>query len=252
MSGLFSYDVSTLFSSLGNNKTTSTSGINMMAGLDLNTLSSIKNGSYRKLLNAYYEKTGENSDTTSSTDSDTEVSKTKVNAVSVRDEAASLSSSVEELNKSDLWKKKEVTAEDGSVTEEYDKDAIYKAVSSFVKDYNLLIDGTGKSENNSVLRKASNMVGYTKANKAVLSSIGITIGTDNKLSVDETKFKNSSVAEIKSVFTGNGSYGKSVQSSAAMIYGSAVSQLASLSSSGLYSGSGSYSYISGSIYNRFL
>ncbi len=253
MSGLYSYNVSVLFSSLGNNSSTNTTGINMLAGLDLNTLSSIRNGSYRKLLNAYYDKTGGNSDVVSSlAGSETELSKTKVNAANVRDEASALSNAVEELNKSDLWKKKKVTAEDGSVTEEYDKDAIYKAVSSYAEEYNLLIDGTGNSENTSILRTASNMVSYTKANRDMLKSIGITIGTDNKLTVDEDTFKNSSMAAVKSAFTGAGSYGKSVQSSAAMIYGSAVSQLAKLSSSGLYSGSGSYSYISGSIYNRFL
>ena len=162
MSGLYSYNVSVLFSSLGNNSSTNTTGINMLAGLDLNTLSSIRNGSYRKLLNAYYDKTGGNSDAVSSlAGSETELSKTKVNAANVRDEASALSNAVEELNKSDLWKKKKVTAEDGSVTEEYDKDAIYKAVSSYAEEYNLLIDGTGNSENTSILRTASNMVSYT-------------------------------------------------------------------------------------------
>ena len=45
----------------------------------------------------------------------------------------------------------------------YDKDAIYKAVSSYVKDYNLLVDSAGNSESSSVLRTASSMVNYTKS-----------------------------------------------------------------------------------------
>ncbi len=69
------------------------------------------------------------------------------------------------------------------------------------------------------------MVNYTKANKSVLASMGISIGADNKLSIDEKTFKGSSMAAVKSAFTGAGSYGKSVQASASMIYGSAAAGL---------------------------
>ena len=95
------------------------------------------------------------------------------------------------------------------------------------------------------------MVNYTKANKSVLASIGISIGADNKLSIDEKTFKDSSMAAVKSAFTGAGSYGKSVQASASMIYGSAAAQVAKRSGTGLYSSGASYSYVNGSIYNSY-
>ncbi len=232
-----------------------------MSGIDLSTYASIKNGSYKKLLRQYYSQnsteTGSSSSNTSKTDwnstkDDKTVSQNKSNAMSVRDDAEQLSKTVTKLGKSSLWEKKEVKSEDGKVTEEYDKDAIYKAVSEFVNDYNSLIDSSGDSEDSNVLRTASSMVNYTKANSDMLDRIGISIGKDNKLSIDETAFKDADMASVKSAFQGAGSYGRSVASSATMMYGSAVSQLAKLSTTSLYGSNGSYSYITGSTYNRFL
>ena len=95
------------------------------------------------------------------------------------------------------------------------------------------------------------MVAYTKANKNLLSKVGITVGSDNKLTVDEDKFKSADMTTVKSLFTGRGSFGKMTSTSATSSYSSAVSQLAKLSSSSTYSNMGSYSYISGSIYDTF-
>ena len=86
----------------------------------------------------------------------------------------------------------------------------------------------------------------------MLSKIGISVGTNNKLTVDEEAFKESNMISAKSVFTGAGSFGKSVQSTSSMIYGSAVSQLAKLATANMYSSDGTYNYISGSVYNTFM
>lgn len=235
----------------------------LFSGVDLSTYASIKNGSYKKLMRQYYAQnsTGTNNSSDSSntkktdsnsTKTDKTVSKNKNNAISVRDDAEQLSKTVTKLGKASLWEKKEVKQEDGTVKEEYDKNAIYKAVSEFVKDYNALVDSAGDSEDSKVLRTASNMVSYTKANADMLDRIGISIGKDNKLSIDETAFKDSSMASVKSAFQGGGSYGRSIASSATMMYGSAISQLAKLSTTSLYGSNGSYSYITGSTYNRFM
>ena len=255
MSTISSYDsgsISALFSSLGNSGSTGFSP--QSTGFDLGTYSSIRNGSYRKLLNAYYAKTGsDETGSTSKTDkTETPASKQKNNAATVRDAAQTLNDSVDALNKRSLWEKKRVTGEDGSTTEEYDKDAIYEAVSSFVEDYNALVDSTGSSSDHTVLRTAANMVNYTRANKEVLAEMGITIGKNNKLEINETTFKNSDMAGVKSAFYGAGSYAKRVAGSASMVYGAAVSQLAKLSTTSLYSNNGKFSYMTGSTFNRFL
>lgn len=254
MAYISSYDsssISSLFASFGNNNNTASTS---PMGLDFSTYSSIRNGSYKKLLTAYYAKadktTEDDSDSTDKTNSTS--SKQKVNATSVRDEAAALKDSVDALNKKELWEKKEVKNEDGSTVKKYDTDAIYKAVSSFVEEYNTLIDGTGNSSDNRVLRTAASMVSFTKANKDMLSRIGISINKNNKLEIDEEKFKKTDVAMVKSAFNGAGSYGRSVAGSASMIYGSAVSQLAKMASTSLYSNDGTFSYMTGSNYNRFL
>ncbi|MBQ4282473.1 MAG: hypothetical protein IJB96_00915 [Lachnospira sp.] len=248
MANYLNTDYSALFSSLG----TSNNNNSFFGGIDLNTYSSIRNGSYRKLLNAYYDKENNNS-TATTVDGETQtVAQQKVNATSVRDEAESLNDAVDALNKNSLWEKKDVKGEDGNTTKDYDKDAIYKAVSSFVKSYNSLVEGTGNSSDESVLKSAANMVNYTKANKDLLARIGVSIGSDNKLTVDEDVFKKSDMVTAKSVFAGAGSYGKSVAGNASMIYGQSASQLAKLNTANMYGSDGSYSYIPGSTYNSFL
>ena len=245
-----SSSISSLFSSLNNS-----SSNNYMSGINYADYNSIRNGSYRKLVKAYYAKESgtSSSNSTSKTDSTTDktTSSQKVNAATVRDSASNLVNDVKELSSDKLWKKTTTTDKDGVTSTDYDKDAIYKAVSSFAKDYNSLVSASGNSSDNSVLRTSSTMVAYTKANKNLVSKVGITVGSDNKLTVDEDKFKSADMTTVKSLFTGSGSFGKMTSTSATSSYSSAVSQLAKLSSSSTYSNMGSYSYISGSIYDTF-
>ena len=245
-----SSSISSLFSSLNNS-----SSNNYISGINYADYNSIRNGSYRKLVKAYYAKESgtSSSNSTSKTDSTTDktTSSQKVNAATVRDSASNLVNDVKELSSDKLWKKTTTTDKDGVTSTDYDKDAIYKAVSSFAKDYNSLVSASGNSSDNSVLRTSSTMVAYTKANKNLLSKVGITVGSDNKLTVDEDKFKSADMTTVKSLFTGRGSFGKMTSTSATSSYSSAVSQLAKLSSSSTYSNMGSYSYISGSIYDTF-
>ena len=219
------------------------------SGIDLSTLSSIRNGSYHKLLKSYYEKEdndGTTADKTNKKDTTTDTASQKLNGAAVRDKAADVVDSVSDLKKTALWEKKSVTDKEGNTTKEYDTDAIYKAVSDFVSNYNSLVEKTGKSDDNSVLRNASSMVSYTKANQSLLKSIG------NKLSVDAEKFKQSDMAVVKSTFTGSSSFGQTVSRSASSLYSSAVSQIAKLDSATTYSSTGSYSYVTSATYNKYL
>ena len=60
------------------------------------------------------------------------------------------------------------------------------------------------------------------------------------------------MVDVKSAFFGVGTYGKSAAGNASMIYGSAVAQLARMSSTNIYGQNGSFNYMTGSYYNRFL
>lgn len=263
MSGISFYNTDSISTLLSFGNTSRNAGVfgnqntNAFTGIDFSTLSSIRNGSYSKLLKAYYAKVDTSSSKTGSTTSiqkedAQDTAAQKLNGAAVRDEAADVVDAVSAFKKNALWEKKGVTDAEGNTKQEYDKDAIYKAVSQFVSDYNTLVESTGKSSDNSVLRTASSMVNYTKANKGLLQDIGITIGSDNKLSVNEKKFKDSNMTVAKSVFTGSGSYGQTISKNASAIYSSAVAQIAKLDSATTYSNTGRYSYVTGATYNQYL
>ena len=225
-----SSSISTLFSGLGSSQNS--------YGIDFTTYNSIKNGSYSKLMKKYYsnisgnniESTSNKSDKTQSTDVQ------KNNATRNRDNAAAVVDSVANLKSSELWSK---------------TDEAYKAVTDFVKNYNSLVSSTGDSTSRYILNTASTMVRYTKANSDLLKQIGISIGSDNKLTVDEGKFKSADMAVARSVFTGAGSYGQTISAKASTIYGNAVSQLSELATKNSYTSDGLYSYVSGATYSQY-
>ena len=187
--------------------------------------------------------------TTSSSTSSTE----KNNAISVRDDSSALrlsSAALLQNGSKSVFNKTTATDEDGASTTEYNMDSIYKAVSSFVKNYNSTVESTGDSNNNAVLRAATTMVGNTKANSDLLSKTGITINSDNTLSIDEKTLKASNVSDIKSLFNGTGSYAYNTAASASQMYNQSVSQLAQIAGAS-YSSTGSYTY-TGSTFSGYL
>lgn len=249
--GVDSSSISTLLGSLSTSSgSSSISSLSSLASA-VSDYASIRNGSYGRLLKAYYKNESTSSKTSTSESSTDEDSKTKTEAVSVRNAAADLKTSVNKLTdkSSDLFDKKEVTGKDGVKTKDYDRDSIYKAVKSFVDDYNNTISASGDSSNSSVLRKTSGMVSLTKSMKNVLEDVGISISSDNKLSIDEKTFKESDMSTVKALFNGVGSYGYQIGSAASTIINSSNTQIAQLSGS-LYTSTGSYGngFYSGSFY----
>ena len=233
--------ISALFAGLNN----SSSGTSLSYGIDFTTYNSIKNGSYSKLMRKYYSNKA-----SESTDGAT-ANKNTGKVQSNRDNAASLVDSASELKKYSLWSKVDKTDKDGNTAKEYDTDKIAKAVSSFVKNYNSLVSSTADSSSRYVLNSASNMVNYTRVNADLLKKIGISVGSDNKLTVDEDKLKASDMAVVKSVFKDSGSFGQTISAKASTIYGNAVSQLSELSTKNSYTSNGLYSYSSGYTYNQY-
>lgn len=238
--GTTSSGVSTLFGNLSTSSSSNTTSI-------LSDYASIKNGSYGKLLKSYYAKLdSEDSSSAKPTDSNS-----RIQTLTERDSAKALKESAKALYDSEeLFEKKEIKDKDGKVTMDYDTDAIYKAVSDFVKDYNSTVEAVGDSSNTSVLNTGSNMVSLTSAMAKSLSKVGITVGSGNKLTIDEETFKSADMNNIKTLFEGSGSFAYRVGSSASSIVNSAASQIANLSGS-IYNGTGAYgsSYAySGSLY----
>lgn len=216
---------------------------------------SIKNGSYYKLLKSYYNGNSKIGSIAGETTSNVASDSAKKNAASVRDSAKALqedSLALLSKGKDSVFTKKNVRQDDGTVKSEYDTDAIYKAVSKFVKDYNSTIESAASSEDSSVLSSTASMVKATKANSNLLADVGISIGSDNKLTIDEKAFKSANMTDVKSIFNGTGSYAYGIASSSSNIYNKSVSQLANLNGYS-YTSTGSYSsyQYTGSLYSQY-
>ncbi len=199
---------------------------------------SIRSGSYKKLLKSYYAKQEEN---------EKEETSTKQEYLTAKQDADSLYKASSALNNRSLFEKKQ-NAETGEY--EYDRDAIYNAVKEFADAYNSTLDSSSSQDNTSVLRKAAQMTSTTAANKNLLSQVGITVGSDNKLTVDETALKNADINTLKTLFTGNNSLAEKATTKAKAI-SSAASQ--AVTGNRLYGSSGKYSTSYGGSYiNRQL
>lgn len=186
-------DYSSLFSSLGS----SNSNLNF-----LSDYASIKNGSYGKLMKAYYAKDGGSKEVSSV------LNKNKLATSTETEELAKIKSSAEDLkSKTDAMLEMDTD----------DKDAYLSKLKDFASSYNNLIEKADASENSAVLKKANSLVNLTESNKDLLSKAGVSIGDDLKLSIDEEAFGKADIGSVKNLFKGTGSYAYSVSSQATMI-----------------------------------
>ena len=78
------------------------------------------------------------------------------------------------------------------------------------------------------------MKNMTETMKKSLSSVGVSVGTDGKLTVDEEAFKKADMKNVKALFSGDYSYASQIAQKASGITSAAVRN------SSLYSGTGSY------------
>lgn len=173
------------------------------SGSLLSDYASLKNGSYGKLMKAYYEQ--QNAEKASSSGD------TPQKLTLMRSGADALKKSADALNDASLWEKKKFKIKDEETGEEievedYDWDSITKAVKSFVGNYNSLVEHMGSSDTKNVLRNAAWMTNITDKAKNLLSKAGIIIGRGNKLELDEDALKEADVTTLKSLFTGYGSF----------------------------------------------
>lgn len=244
-------DYSYLFQSMTTSRGNSLGNLNF-----LSDYASIKNGSYGKLMKAYYAKDA--ADKTASEGKDTE---TKKNSISTAADSAKTLSEIEKAadtmkesadsllvkGSKSVFRKKN---EKATVSEEYDTDAIYKAVSGFVTDYNDLLSKTSAASSKNLQSKADTLAAVTSANAKLLSRVGITVNSDRSLSLDEEAFKKSDMGTVKNLFGTTGAYGYKVSAQASMIDYTAAKES---TRSNTYTANGTYSnvYSAGNILNSF-
>lgn len=233
----------------GNVNTSNTSSGNIL-GIDFAEYSSITSGSYSKLIKAYYAKYGTDStDGVSSSDSDSTATKTTIKGSA--NELYKAANALVTTGKDSVFKKIDIkNEEDGTTTKGYDTDKIYKAVSSLVDAYNSLVKNSTDSKDNAVLRQTLHMVNSASANGSLLNDIGIKIGTDNTLTLDEETFKSADMNKVKTLFNGSDSFGAKIQSAASSIY---LNVNNSLGDSNSYTAAGTLgSYSTGNILDSLL
>lgn len=236
--GLTEGGVSALFGSLGSSSGSSGSG-SILA-----EYSSIKNGSYKKLLKAYYnmDSSSESGKVTSNISTSVDSNKVLANIKDASDELSSVANELFTNGKDSVFIKNEAG--------EYDKEAIYKKVNSLVDAYNELVDVAGDSKTSSVVNKLESIESTTNINSRLLAKVGITKNAKGELVVDKEKFMEANMETVKSLFNGVGSYGYQISTSASYINYMADRETTKASTYNAF-GNYNYNYSSGSIYDSW-
>ena len=236
INSISSNDYSSLFSNLSSSSSKESSSA-FGGSTILGDYASIKNGSYSKLLKAYYKK--------QNTQESAEKTATANKAYStVNSDAASLKKAADALDDNSLYAEGSysVTDSKGEKTDsKYNYDAIYKKLSAFVDSYNELVKSGASEEASAANRTTLNLVRATSSNSGLLEDIGITTDKDGKMSIDRDKFNSANISTVRTLFQGGGSYGSTAANKASLIGSIASNKTSSNSSGSLYNSTGSTS-----------
>lgn len=213
---------------------------------NLGDLGLMKSGVYTKMLKSYYEKVGSDTETKKSSSSSNSNSPTwddvrkkyitpEVKVDAKAEEAEKALSNVKSASKT--------LSTDASALANMDydtssRDEIYDAVKKMADSYNAVVDSAKKSSLTSISKSVTWMTDDTKARAKQLEKLGITIGTDNKITVDKDKFAQANLTDIKSVFKGSGGLADRHAQRANGLVNLASNQMLMNSGRSLYSSSG--------------
>ncbi|MCQ2506980.1 MAG: flagellar filament capping protein FliD [Lachnospiraceae bacterium] len=189
--------------------------------INLSDYSMLRSGAYKKLVKSYYAL--DKKDAASKKD------KTKENKVldpldktgltKMKTEAEGLKSATQAIGKTELWT-------------ENNRENIVSAVKKYVSEYNDVISQSAKTTSKGVAQNVQFMSGMTNAMTKALSKIGVSVGMDGKLSVDEETLNNVDTNNIKSLFSGSSSYGAQIEKYASGVASSAVKDASVYNSNG--------------------
>lgn len=191
----------------------------------LNDYASLKNGSYGKLMKAYYSEVKSDAAGVGSSNSKSKRSSTNIlekleaekknpriskeaekSNTALTAGLSSLRSSVSKLSDSSTF-----TDTEGGASA---ADKTLSAVKSYVKDYNSVVTAAKGSTLANKTAYVSNVMSSTSANAGKLADIGITVNSNGTLTLDETKLKATDVSKVQDLFstTDMMSYGSTVSS----------------------------------------
>lgn len=216
-----------------------TSSSNSSTGLSslyssLGDYNSIQSGSYRKLLTSYYKNTDSSTEETTSTTKKTNSTSVNQTMTAVKKKTDALQDSASALLEKGA----------DSVFASEDTTKMVSAVKDFVSAYNNTIKEVEDASGN-VATKANSMISSTKAYEKSLAEIGIAIGDDNKLSVDEEKLTSADTTKVKELMNSSSSFVGQTAKKAIEI-GAAAQNAAN--GVGTYSSAGTYNLVNMSDY----
>ena len=216
----FNNNYSSLFSSMMTGSSSST-GSSSMSNL-LADYTSIKNGSYGKLMKSYYGSVKNSSAASTSTKSSSgnmldrilEEKKNPKVSKDVQKANANLTAGLSNMKTS-------VSALQNDATYTNTKngqsaaDKVVSAVKAYVSDYNDVVNASKGSTLTSKTAYVANMMSSTTKNADKLSEIGITINSSGTLEINEAKLRAADISKVQELFSAKDimSYGSMVASS---------------------------------------
>ena len=187
--------------------------------------SSIRNGSYKKLMKSYYSNVVDSSGSSTTASArrassgnilDKILEEKKYPKVSeqVQEANSNLTSGISSLKSSVSTLQSEKTytdSEDGKTTA---ADKVVSAMKDYVSKYNDVVSSAKKS---TLTRQTSHVAAMMKAsetNAGKLSDIGVTINRDGTLQLNESKLKAADLSKVQELFSSDNvmSYGSTVKS----------------------------------------
>ena len=201
----FNFDVTTMFGGLNSNNNN-----NLFSSFNYSDYSLIKKGGYKKLMKSYYDdQSGKTSNKPNIVNTNKKTqSVDKTGLTQMKKESDGLKSAVDAFNKDDLWKQ---------TNGEYDMEKIAGAVKTFANEYNDVISQSSKVSSKEVSQSIGYMSSMTNTMSKALAKVGVTVGVDGKLSVNEDTLKNANATSVKSLFSGAASYGGQIEGKASDI-----------------------------------
>lgn len=237
-------DYSYLFSSLNNSQNKSGSSTDLF-NINLSDYASIKNGSYGKLLKAYY---AEGIDTSSKATSS--VGKGSVNDKTEEAKKQTLGEIKKEADELTASAAGLMERGSKSVFKNNDMEKVYESVDRLVKDYNALVEKTEDVKSSNVIKAANKLSDVMEGYEEQLKDLGITMNEDKQLTIDKKTFLSADIEKAKDLFNGQSSLSYLVSMRASSVSNTAHSESNATS---LYTSNGNYaSSMVGSVINGYL
>ncbi len=208
---------------------------------NLGQYNTIQKGAYKKLLSAYYK-------TASDEDTDDDKQTSIKSLVSSSDKSA-YSKTTKYASELSLASKDLLVSQNGDLYDEGNEEELATKVKSFVSSYNTVLADAKKSDSTTVRNLATGLENTTASYAKKLETIGITVNSDNTLSVDTDKLKNADKSTVKSVLGTSSGFAGSTMKLASQISSTATAAVNGFST---YSSYGTYALASsGSYYDLY-